>query len=138
KSSVWTGAPLARSSSIGSMKSGPTLNTRTRCPMRRKRRASAAVIVVLPWPDAIAATSTMRAPACVIVPSPLPFGSGLGADAGAECVLYHLHLGDGVGDLDQLGRRRASGDHDVLHRRAVEQVGDHGVHVEVAVLERDV
>ena len=58
RSSCCTGEPLPRSSTIGSRKSGPVLNTRTRRPWLRCQCASAAVTVVLPWPEAGAATSS--------------------------------------------------------------------------------
>src|SRR5476649_667778 len=68
----------------------------------------------------------------------LPLGAFLRADAGLEGVLDHFHLGDRVGDGDQLGRRAATGDDDVLHRRALQQIGDDVVDVEIAVFQRDV
>src|SRR5450830_1909761 len=120
RSSECTGAPLARSSRMGSMKSGPHLNTRTRCPCWTSLRASAAVTLALPWPEAAAETSTALADACL------------------EGVLDDGHVGDGVGHVDQFLRCGAARDDHVLHGRTGDQIGDHHVDVEVAVFEGDV
>ena len=47
-----------------------------------------------------------------------------GADALPVGVLHFAHLGDGVGEFDQLGRGIAPGDDDVDVRRAAGDRGD--------------
>ena len=50
---------------------------------------------------------------------------GLGLDAGAERMLDQRHLGDEIGDLDQLGLGVAAGDHDVQVGRLAPQHRQH-------------
>src|SRR6476646_8858687 len=68
--------------------------------------------------------------------TPLPLDPLLRPDAGIRRVLDLHHLGDEVGDRDQLGRRIAPGDHDVLEPRAVAQRRHHVVDVDPSPLDR--
>src|SRR5438309_209343 len=110
------------------MKSGPTLAAATACPARRRAAIKPVAIVVFPTPEWVPATTTLgprctevrviaggsvhlvgtRARRAASVLDPL-----LGADAAVVGVLDLAHLGDRVGDLDDLLGGVATGDDDV-------------------------
>ncbi|OMP13516.1 hypothetical protein COLO4_01515 [Corchorus olitorius] len=68
----------------------------------------------------------------------LQFDSRLRLDALGKRVLDERHVGHGVGCVDQLRRRAASGNHHMLRGGACAQVGQHRLHVKVVILQSDV
>src|SRR5579875_1871972 len=103
------------------MSSGPTLNPWTLSPLARRAPISPVARVVLPTPEPVPAITTRALMAGWRRRSPLdPL---LSADAAVQRVLDLAHLGDQVGELDQLGRRVTAGDHDVLETWPLAQRG---------------
>src|SRR4051794_6708863 len=121
------------------MKSGPTLAAATRTPRRRSAAISPDATVVLPTPEWVPATTTRGPSESVDVtsaPPPSVLDPLLGADPLIVSVLHFVHLGDGVGHVDQLVGRVAPGDHHVGARGPAAHAVHHLVHGHPAVLHR--
>src|SRR5436305_2469666 len=85
------------------------LNGRTRRPRSANARASPATISDLPTSEPVPWNISARAGTATLS----KLDAGLGLHAGGEMVLHQRHLGDQVGDGDQLGLGVAPGDDDV-------------------------
>src|SRR5690349_14650019 len=117
------------------MKSGPTLNGATRLPDLRSAPIKPVATVVFPLPDAGAAMTTAgvlisrsyRDRPCLHADTPQilafcgrsrgrgsPLDALLALAAGIHRVLDLRHLGHQIRGVEQLLRRVAAGDHDVL------------------------
>src|SRR6516164_4388596 len=106
----------------------------TRRPRRVAARASPATISDLPTSEP--APWIMRARGMA---GSLELDTGLSLDAGPEGVLHQRHLGDEIGNVDQLLLGIAAGEHDMRHLRfrCLQEIDDL-VHVEVIVAQRDI
>src|SRR6476646_9990732 len=140
------------------MKSGPTLNGATRRPARRSAPIKPVATVVFPLPDAGAAMTT----AGTLTPTPgparvrvcaatrrnswqfaharadrrLPLDALLALAAHVHRVFDLRHLRHEIRGVEQLLRRIAAGDHDVLDARPRRQGRDHLVDIYPAPLQR--
>src|SRR5438270_4798911 len=110
------------------------LNGTTRRPRRTKARARPATMSDLPTSEPAPWIINARA-----IASFSELDAGLRLDAGAEGMLDQRHLGDEIGDLDQLVLGVASGEHDMRHRwlRGHQEIDNFG-DVEIIVAQRDV
>src|SRR5579859_2693552 len=121
------------------MKSGPTFADATRWPRSLRAARRPVATVVLPTPEEVPATTT-RGPSLMAPPGRRRsvgrsiLDALLGADPFVVGVLDLAHLGDRVGDLDQLGRRVAAGDDHVGLGRPAAHPSDDLLHRHPAVL----
>src|SRR5436305_5216495 len=126
------------------MKSGPTLADATSKPRRRSAAISPVATVVLPTPEWVPAITTRAVTVLSDLWVPAPddrtqrsiFDALLGPDALLVGVLDLAHLGDGVGQGDDLLGRIPAGDDDVGLGRPPGQPGDDLVDRNPAVLHR--
>ncbi|VTL96836.1 Uncharacterised protein [Pseudomonas aeruginosa] len=130
---------------IGSRKSGPHLNTRTRRPWRACRAGQGGGDGVLPWPEAGAATS--RADQRTWVMDGTPPRTTPASEFHAFCALIPalnacltrpISVTVSAASDHPPAARRARSPHHMLHGRARLDVGQDPVQRQVAVLEGDV